>query len=107
MDSNGKIASAVSSGGIILKHPGRVGHASFYGCGCWVDEEEYDKISEIRHSVGVCTTGTGEFIIKTLFARECAEHILNHKDDINFDLVQFYKNKFFSNEIKKKKNLIL
>ena len=30
---NGNLASAVSSGGILLKHPGRVGHASFFGCG--------------------------------------------------------------------------
>lgn len=28
MDINGNLASAVSSGGILLKHPGRVGHAS-------------------------------------------------------------------------------
>ena len=33
LDIYGNLASAVSSGGILLKHPGRVGHASFFGCG--------------------------------------------------------------------------
>lgn len=28
VDRDGNLASAVSSGGILLKHPGRVGHAS-------------------------------------------------------------------------------
>ena len=35
MDSTGNVASTVSSGGIALKQPGRVGQASCFGCGCW------------------------------------------------------------------------
>ncbi len=41
----------------------------------------------------------GEYIIKTLFARECAEHILKNKDETEFNLTDFYKKKFFSKYI--------
>ena len=107
-DSNGNFASAVSSGGILLKHPGRVGHASMYGCGCWVqaEEEEENQEKELnslnnkeKHSVAICTTGCGEYIIKTLFARECAEHILKNKYQTEYNLTEFYKKKFFSKKI--------
>lgn len=85
LDSKGNFASAVSSGGILLKHPGRVGHASMFGCGCWVqneqDEEEettteandYAEFNGLnckketsnkkqRHSVAICTTGCGKLV---------------------------------------------
>ena len=39
LDQNGNVVSAVSSGGIILKHPGRVGQAPVYGCGCWAENQ--------------------------------------------------------------------
>lgn len=37
VDSSGYVASAVSSGGLLLKHTGRVGQAAVYGCGCWAE----------------------------------------------------------------------
>lgn len=37
VDGAGYVASAVSSGGLLLKHTGRVGQAAVYGCGCWAE----------------------------------------------------------------------
>ena len=39
MDRCGRVASTVSSGGIALKQPGRVGQASCFGCGCWAQSK--------------------------------------------------------------------
>ena len=35
VDSSGNVCAAVSSGGVALKRPGRVGQAAIYGCGCF------------------------------------------------------------------------
>ncbi|EGG16508.1 putative asparaginase 2 [Cavenderia fasciculata] len=39
VDWNGNVAAGVSSGGISLKHPGRVGEAAIFGSGCWAQNE--------------------------------------------------------------------
>uniref|UniRef100_A0A8C6M0K2 Taspase, threonine aspartase, 1 n=1 Tax=Nothobranchius furzeri TaxID=105023 RepID=A0A8C6M0K2_NOTFU len=37
VDLEGNVAAAVSSGGLAMKHPGRIGQAAHYGCGCWAE----------------------------------------------------------------------
>ncbi|KAL0956396.1 hypothetical protein HGRIS_002543 [Hohenbuehelia grisea] len=37
LDSVDGMAAGVSSGGILLKHPGRVGEAAIFGAGCWAE----------------------------------------------------------------------
>nr|XP_006819493.1 PREDICTED: threonine aspartase 1-like [Saccoglossus kowalevskii] len=69
IDCHGNISSAVSSGGISLKQPGRVGQAAVYGCGCWAM-----KLSTT--SVASSTTGCGEHLLKTMLARKCVESAL-------------------------------
>uniref|UniRef100_A0A3B3ZEI3 Uncharacterized protein n=1 Tax=Periophthalmus magnuspinnatus TaxID=409849 RepID=A0A3B3ZEI3_9GOBI len=54
VDLEGNVAAAVSSGGLAMKHPGRVGQASHYGCGCWA-ENANDLIS---YSTAVSTSGS-------------------------------------------------
>ena len=53
LDTGGQVASTVSSGGIALKQPGRVGQASCFGCGCWAQRPGTENIN----STAVSTTG--------------------------------------------------
>lgn len=69
---DGQTASAVSSGGVALKTPGRVGQAAIYGAGCWAQD-----------GFAATTTGTGEQLIKTNFARslnDCLTNILENEN---------------------------
>ncbi|KAG8932700.1 hypothetical protein FRC02_000731 [Tulasnella sp. 418] len=58
------LAAGVSSGGILLKLPGRVGEAAIYGAGCWASER-----------VAVSVSGTGEQIIRAALARTLGEAV--------------------------------
>lgn len=68
VDYNGNIAAACSSGGIILKYPGRVGQAGVWGCGTWA-------CKNTLYSVGTSTSGCGEHLVRTTLARTVAEAI--------------------------------
>jgi len=75
MDASGNVASTVSSGGIALKQPGRVGQTSCFGCGCWAQKARPSHGKP--YTVGISTTGCGEHLVRTFLARECALAI-NH-----------------------------
>ncbi|CAH0393496.1 unnamed protein product [Bemisia tabaci] len=70
VDKTGHMAATSSSGGIILKHPGRVGQAAVFGCGCWA---ENGTITE--PGVATSTTGCGEHLIRTSLARTVANAV--------------------------------
>ena len=60
-----------SSGGLLLKHPGRVGPAAVIGCGCFAS-------SGVSHpSVACCTSGTGEVLLRTQLARSYCESVIS------------------------------
>lgn len=63
IDSQGNAAAGCSSGGVILKATGRVGQAASFGAGCWAEATD-NKV------VATCTTGNGEYLMKTLLAKE-------------------------------------
>lgn len=67
LDKSGNVASAVSSGGILLKQRGRVGQAALYGCGCWAEAFGSSL------AVAATTSGGGEHLIKTTLASRCAK----------------------------------
>ncbi|XP_075226661.1 taspase 1 [Lycorma delicatula] len=72
IDAAGNTAAACSSGGVILKHSGRVGQAAIYGSGCWAED---GNINDLIPSIAVTTSGCGEDIIKTCLAKETARSL--------------------------------
>lgn len=73
VDLNGNIAAGSSSGGVGMKHRGRIGPAALVGIGTAVIPAE-PKDPEGK-SVAVVTSGTGEHIATTLGASTCASRI--------------------------------
>lgn len=74
IEDQGNIVSGVSSGGIWLKYPGRIGEAAVYGAGAWAETVSSDGI-EMNAATSV--TGTGEHIMKTFGAKELTKCMLN------------------------------
>jgi beta-aspartyl-peptidase (threonine type) len=64
-DGAGHVAAATSTGGTMLKLPGRVGDTPLIGCGTFADDAR-----------GACScTGLGEAIIKTTLARRAVDQL--------------------------------
>lgn len=73
IDCLGNIAAGSSSGGIGMKHKGRIGPAALVGVGTAVvpaDVEDTDKTS-----VATVTSGTGEHMATTMAASVCANRL--------------------------------
>ena len=107
LDKAGRVASTVSSGGIALKQPGRVGQASVFGCGCWAQRAQKPKPgssqSKSSFSVGISTTGCGEHLVRTFLARECAQHLSTSR--VPYDALQtVMKEKFAESDFLGKYN---
>uniref|UniRef100_A0A8D0KP52 Taspase 1 n=1 Tax=Salvator merianae TaxID=96440 RepID=A0A8D0KP52_SALMN len=90
VDQEGNVAAAVSSGGLALKHPGRVGQAALYGCGCWAENMGIQN----PYSTAVSTSGCGEHLVRTLLARECSCALQN--EDAHQALLETMQNKFIA-----------
>lgn len=73
VDSYGNIAAGSSSGGIGMKHPGRVGPAALVGVGTAVIPA--DPSDPEKAQVATVTSGTGEHIATTMAAHTCALRI--------------------------------
>lgn len=70
VDNNGVVAAGCSSGGILLKRSGRVGQGALYASGVWAD-----SFSKEDNSVAVCTSGCGEYLVRTQLAKEIANDV--------------------------------
>ncbi|KZV86225.1 N-terminal nucleophile aminohydrolase [Exidia glandulosa HHB12029] len=70
------MAAAVSSGGILLKLPGRLGEAAVYGAGCWATP-----------NLACSVSGTGEDIVRTGLARTIVETIVARGTDATHEVL--------------------
>lgn len=73
IDLYGNIACGASSGGIGMKHRGRIGPAALVGVGAAVKPEDPDDPE--RTSVATVTSGTGEHMSTTTAASVCSERM--------------------------------
>ncbi|KAF8919830.1 asparaginase [Mucidula mucida] len=68
-----EIAAGVSSGGLLLKHPGRIGEAAVYGAGCWAEQADvHSRLFNVACSV----SGAGEFIVRSSLAQSIGSAVL-------------------------------
>ncbi|KAI0401497.1 nucleophile aminohydrolase [Xylaria palmicola] len=103
IDHSGRIAAGSSSGGIGMKHRGRIGPAALVGVGTALipaDELDVDGIT-----VATVMSGTGEHMATTMASQRCAERIQQGSvrgpggqdvlsDDENAVLASFIANDF-------------
>jgi taspase, threonine aspartase, 1 len=76
IDMFGHIAAGSSSGGIGMKHRGRVGPAALVGIGTAVvpaDDRDDDQVS-----VAAVTSGTGEHMATSMASQKCAERLYHN-----------------------------
>ncbi|KUI53216.1 Threonine aspartase 1 [Cytospora mali] len=73
IDGRGNIAAGSSSGGIGMKHCGRIGPAALVGIGTAVIPR--DKNDKDERVVAAVTSGTGEHMATTMAAHKCAERL--------------------------------
>ncbi|KAI8421710.1 hypothetical protein MSG28_009688 [Choristoneura fumiferana] len=81
IDSNGLVAAGASSGGVSLKHEGRVGQAANYASGVWAMSSR----DGIQQSIASCTSGCGEHLIRTQLAKNTAESLLEPSPILGLD----------------------
>ena len=74
IDGQGNIAAGSSSGGIGMKHNGRLGPAALVGVGSAVIPPHPNDPDQV--SVAVVTSGTGEHMATTMASQKCAERLL-------------------------------
>lgn len=73
IDDKGHIAAGSSSGGIGMKHQGRLGPAALVGIGTAV--VPFSEDDEEGITVAAVTSGTGEHMATTMASQRCAERI--------------------------------
>lgn len=76
IDAQGHIAAGSSSGGIGMKHSGRLGPAALVRVGSAVIPEHPNDPDKV--SVAVVTSGTGEHMATTMASQKCAERLLRN-----------------------------
>jgi len=79
------MAAGVSSGGLLLKCPGRVGEAAVFGAGCFVHSPQGGDFG-----VACSVSGTGEAIIRFSFAKTLCDVVSSAVEDIHGAIEQTF-----------------
>jgi len=85
LDAEGILAAGVSSGGLLLKQPGRVGQAAIFGAGCWASSPGR------RAGVACSVSGEGERIIRASLARRICEAVMENMNEAELAIVKVMK----------------
>ncbi|EGY16341.1 threonine aspartase [Verticillium dahliae VdLs.17] len=102
IDDAGHIAAGSSSGGIGMKHCGRLGPAALVGIGTAVVPSDPSDPEGI--SVATVTSGTGEHMATTMASQRCAERIYSgtrrgvHGRDVQEDDEDLIMESFITND---------
>uniref|UniRef100_A0A2C9LDZ8 Threonine aspartase 1 n=1 Tax=Biomphalaria glabrata TaxID=6526 RepID=A0A2C9LDZ8_BIOGL len=96
VDHFGNVAAAASSGGIWLKHAGRLGASAVFGAGCWAQ----NQMSDIKTGVAAVTSGCGEQLMKTLLAKTSCDSVRS-SDNLTHSLANSFKDSFLESEFLK------
>uniref|UniRef100_A0A914H3I3 Threonine aspartase n=1 Tax=Globodera rostochiensis TaxID=31243 RepID=A0A914H3I3_GLORO len=104
IDPNGVCEACVSSGGILLKREGRLGHSAQFGAAIWAEQcvtatasaagdsdgDDDDDTNAFTNSISVAVSvsGCGEALTRTHFAEALAQQILTMDVDDDLAFVQ-------------------
>ncbi|ULU00008.1 hypothetical protein L5515_003784 [Caenorhabditis briggsae] len=98
--NNMEAESATSSGGIVLKHSGRLGHSCVYGSGTWSERRQYEEPGDLysERTISIVSTGHGEHLVKADFCRGIATRVLDDEEGILYsDIIrEFLRDKMES-----------
>uniref|UniRef100_A0A914PS57 Uncharacterized protein n=1 Tax=Panagrolaimus davidi TaxID=227884 RepID=A0A914PS57_9BILA len=85
VSENGRAEACVSSGGIVLKHDGRLGHSTMFGSAIWAEERD-------SRSISISVSGCGEVLTRLHFAEALANFVFLSSDN---DMLPCIVSKFF------------
>ncbi|OCH95160.1 N-terminal nucleophile aminohydrolase [Obba rivulosa] len=86
------MSAGVSSGGLLLKHPGRIGEAgaATYGAGCWASLP-----SDTTRGVSCSVSGAGEYIMRSMLAKKVADAVILSGPNETHDVLQHVLRQFY------------
>ncbi|KAA0189995.1 hypothetical protein HAZT_HAZT000990 [Hyalella azteca] len=76
VSADGTVAAGASSGGILLKTPGRVGQSAVLGAGYWAEND----CKGSGRNIAVCTSGCGEMLVSSHLAMNAAAAVASTAD---------------------------
>ena len=93
-DNQGHVLSSVSSCGMSLKEPGRVGEAAVFGAGLWAQD-----MSEDCPALGLSASGQGEQLIRTALGRSAGNRLGTLGQDLQEQIMNLVRSDFLDSPL--------